>query len=160
MRTTLSIALVSIALAAGGCKKKQDDTGAAGNEVKKTAENVNDQAKDYNKTAEDKDSKPKDLDKAQADLQAAKVDLVAAKDKFTTTVKDRMAKLDIKINELAARTDAKSKQAAVDLKARRDALSTKLGTTQNLAAADWDAFTKDVNDSFDKIEKDTDDALK
>ena len=28
------------------------------------------------------------------------------------------------------------------------------------AVADWDAFTKDVNDSFDKIEHDTNDALK
>ena len=62
MRTTLSIALLSIAIAAGGCKKKQDDTGAAGDEVKKTAENVNDQVKDYNKTAQDKDSKPDDLE--------------------------------------------------------------------------------------------------
>jgi len=53
-----------------------------------------------------------------------------------------------------------SKQAAVDLKARRDQLSTKLGTMQDRAAADWDAFTKDVNDSFDKIESDTNDALK
>ena len=92
MRTTLSIALLSIAIAAGGCKKKQDDTGAAGNEVKKTAENVNDQAKDYNKAAQDKDSKPSDLNKAQGDLQAAKDDFVAAKQKFQVTVNDRLAK--------------------------------------------------------------------
>jgi predicted nucleic acid-binding Zn-ribbon protein len=160
MRTTLSISLLAIALAAGGCKKKQDDTGAAATQVKKTAENVDDQAKDLNKTQTDKDSKPKDLDKAQGDLAAAKTDLVAAKEKYSVTVKDRLAKIDIRIHELEQRTDAKSKQAAIDLKARRDQLSTRLGTMQDRAAADWDAFTKDVDNSFDKLESDVNDALK
>ena len=71
-----------------------------------------------------------------------------------------MQKLDIKINELEAPTDAKSHQVAADLKARRDALSTKAGLIKDRTSADWDAFTKDVDDSFDKLESDVNDALK
>ena len=100
------------------------------------------------------------FNEAQGDLQAAKADLSAAKQKYSVTFNDRMQKLDIKINELEQRTDAKSKQAAADLKARRDALSTKAHLIKDRTAADWDAFTKDVDDSFDKLESDVNDALK
>lgn len=160
MRSILWMSLLSLSLATGACKKKQDDTDNAATQVKKTAEDVNDQAKDLRDTKADKDSTNKDINEAQGDLQAAKADLSAAKQKYSVTFNDRMQKLDIKINELEQRTDAKSKQAAADLKARRDALSTKAGLIKDRTAADWDAFTKDVDDSFDKLESDVNDALK
>ena len=160
MRSILWMSLLSISLAAGGCKKKQDDTGNAASQVKKTAEDVNDQAKDYNKTVNDKDSTNKDVTEAKGDLQAAKADLQAAKDKYSITVKDRLQKLDIQITELGPRTAAKSKQEAADHKARRDQLATQVDMIKDRTSADWDAFTKDVNDSFDKLESDVHDALK
>jgi len=160
MRSILWMSLLSLSLATGACKKKQDDTGNAATQVKKTAEDVNDQAKDLRDTTTDKDSTNKDINEAQGDLQAAKADLSAAKQKYSVTFNDRMQKLDIKINELEQRTDAKSKQAAADLKARRDELSTKAGMIKDRTTADWDAFTKNVDDSFDKLESDVNDALK
>ena len=160
MRSILWMSLLSISLAAGGCKKKQDDTGQAASQVKKTAENVNEETKDYDKTARDKDSTNKDVTAAKGDLDSAKADLNAAKEKYSVAVKDRLQKLDIRIGELEQRADAKSKQEAADLKTRRDALAAKIGTAKDRTAADWDAFTKDVNDSFDKLENDVRDDLK
>jgi chromosome segregation ATPase len=160
MRTMLWCSILATALAAGGCKKKQDDTGSAATEVKKTAEDVKDQAKDLDKTMTDKNAKPNDIDKANADLAAAKTDLAAAKDKYAITVKDRLAKIDIKIHELEARTDAKSKNALATLQTRRTELAAKTDGIKDRMAADWDAFTKDVDNSFDKLESDLNDALK
>ncbi|MEO6775387.1 MAG: hypothetical protein ABI467_20660 [Kofleriaceae bacterium] len=151
---------MATALAAGGCKKKQDDTGNAATQVQKSAEGVKDQAKDLDKTLTDKNATPNDLNKAQGDLAAAKTDLVAAKDKYEVTVKDRLAKIDIKMHELEARTDAKSKEEVATLQSRRNELATKVDNVKDHATPDWDAFTKEVDHSFDKLESDLDDALK
>lgn len=160
MRTILWCTVLATALSAVACKKKQDDTGAAATEVKKTQEAVNDQQKDLDKKLTDQKATPNDLNKAQGDVAMAAQDLQAAKDKYSITVKDRLAKLDIKINELMAKADQKSKDTAEALRARRLQLSTKIDTIKDHASADWDAFTKDVDNGFDGIEKDLNDALK
>jgi predicted nucleic acid-binding Zn-ribbon protein len=160
MRAILWCSILSAALATGACKKKQDDTGAAATEVKKTATNVDDQRKDFEETATNKGSTEKELNKAEADVAAAKADLAAARDKYSITVKDRLSKLDIRIHELENRTDAKSKDALDKLRTRRTELSTKIDAMNDRAAADWDAFTKDVDSTFDTIEKDVGNALK
>jgi len=160
MRTILWCTVLATALSTGACKKKQDDTGAAATEVKKTQENVNDQTKDLDKKLTDKKATADDLNKAQGDVAMANQDLQAAKDKYAITVKDRLAKLDIKINELTAKTDQKSKDAVAALKTRRTELSTKVEMIKDHAAADWDAFTKDVDNAFDGIEKDLNSSLK
>ena len=160
MRTILWTSTLALALATGACKKKQDDTGAAATEVRKTAENVDDQRKDFDKAARDKDSTPKQLDKAEGDLAAAKSDLVAAKDKYAVTARDRFAKIDIRIHELEARTDAKSKETVATLRTRRAELAARLDDLKHRAAADWENFTKDVDKGLDTVEKDLSDALK
>ena len=160
MRTILWTTILATALASGACNKKQDDTGAAATEVKKTQETANDQQKDLDKTLTDKKASANDLNKAEGNVAMANTDLQAAKDKYTITVNDRLAKLDIKIKELEAKTDEKSKTALAALQTRRTALSTKFDNIKAHAAADWDAFTKDVDSTFDGIEKDLNDALK
>src|SRR4051794_37977717 len=100
MRSMLWVSMLSVVLTTGACKKKQDDTDKAASEVKKSVEEANDQKKDFDKTMSDKSATPKDLDKANTDLGAAKVDVAAAKDKYAITVKDRLAKIDLKIREL------------------------------------------------------------
>ncbi len=160
MRTILWATVFATALSAGACKKKQDDTGAAASEVKKTQEGVNDQAKDLDKTLGDKKATSNDLNKAEGDLAAAKTDLTAARDKYSITVNDRLAKIDIKLKELSTKTDANATAAATALNSRRTEIATKVGGIKDHAAADWDAFTKDVDTSFDKLESDISDALK
>jgi len=138
MRTTLWCLILSAALATGACKKKQDDTGAGSAE------------RDLSKTKDD-------LSAVKSDLKG---DLAAARDKYATTVKDRLAKLDARIHDLEQRTDAKSKEALDKLRARRAELATNIDTMKDHAATDWDAFTKRVDSTFDGIEQDVGDALK
>jgi predicted nucleic acid-binding Zn-ribbon protein len=160
MRTILWCSIVAAGLAAGACKKKQDDTGAAATETKKAMNDVDDQHKAFDKTTTDKGATEKQLNKVEADLAAANADLEAARDKYAITVKDRLAKLDIRIHELEQRADAKSKSGLDKLRVRRAELSAKLDTMKDRAAADWNSFTKDADNAFDKLEKDVGDALK
>ena len=160
MRTILWTTILATALASGACKKKQDDTGAAATEVKKTQETANDQQKDLDKALTDKKSTANELNKAEGNAAMANTDVQAAKDKYTITVNDRLAKLDIKIKELQARTDKKSQEALAAMQTRRSQLSTKIDNIKDHATADWDAFTKDVDGAFDSMEKDLHDALK
>ena len=160
MRTLFLCSILSAALASGACNKKTDDTGNAATEVKKTQEKVTDEAKDYQKTVADKGATEKQLNKAEGDLNAARVDLQAARDKYAITVKDRLAKIDIKIHELELRADAKSKDALAKLQTERGALAIKVDTMKDRVAADWETFTKDVDGTFDTLEKDVSNALK
>jgi hypothetical protein len=160
MRTILWTTILATALSTSACNKKQDDTGAAASEVKKTQENANDTQKDLDKTLTDKKATDKDLNKAEANNAMANTDAQAAKDKYGITVNDRLAKLDIKLKELQAKMDQKSKDAAVVIANRRAELATKTALIKDHAAADWDAFTKDVDNTFDGIEKDLNADLK
>ncbi len=137
MRKNFLFSILAAALAVGGCKKTQDDTHQAAQEVKKSVEG-----------------------EAKGDYQAAKDDLATARDKYAATVNDRLQKLDIKINELAARADEKSKDALAALRAERDSLASMIDSAKTRAAAGWDDFTKDVDHRFDQIEKSVNDALK
>ncbi len=76
-----------------------------------------------------------------------------------TTTRERLAALDAKIAELDARATAKSKDAAIALRARRNALFAKLDTADSRIEANWDASWTDVDDTFKQIEKDAKDAL-
>jgi hypothetical protein len=160
MRTIIWCSLLSAALAAGGCKRKTDDTGSAAVEVKKTQEAVDKEAKDYQKLSSDQKATDKDRAKAESDLAAAKADLKAARDKYEITVKDRLAKIDIKLQQLQQRGDEKSKAALTKLQSERGELGVKLDAMKDRAADNWDAFTKDIDKSFDGMEKQLDDATK
>src|ERR1041385_1307048 len=165
MRKMMFIAMTAAALFAGACKKKDDSTkqmDRAASTASKAQENVNDQAKDVrdeqkdvNKDQREMAKDQNDVAKQQGELNAAKNDLIQARDQYREAAKQRLAKIDSDIHQLEARTDA-----AARLKAERDTLSTKLDSMGNTTKADWDAFKKDVDDKFDKLENDTRDALK
>jgi len=80
--------------------------------------------------------------------------LVRARATYGTSVTARMAKLDADLATLSTKTDAASKDAVVGLRARRDQLSTTVATMDGLAEADWAAYTKAVDTTFDAIERD------
>jgi hypothetical protein len=158
MRITsiLGTSLLSMGLLAGTACRKHD-TDKAGSEMKKAREDVDDKSKDLAKT-EDKSNNA--VVKDQAKLDEAKADLNKARADFSTAVKTRLDKIDTKINELAARTDVKSKDALATLKQRRADLQAKLDGMGNQAADRWDDFKKDVDKSFDSLENDLDNATK
>jgi len=141
----------------GGTACRKHDTDKAGSEMRKAREDVDDKSKDLAKT-EDKSTNA--VAKDQAKLDEAKADLNKARDDFASAVKARVDKIDTKINELAARTDVKTKDALASLQQRRADLQAKLNAMGDQAPDRWDDFKKDVNSSFDSLEKDLDNATK
>jgi vacuolar-type H+-ATPase subunit I/STV1 len=87
-------------------------------------------------------------------LGSARDTLVQARATYGTAVEARMSKLDATLATLATRTDAASRDAVVGLRARREQLATKVGTMTATAEQDWAAYTKDVDTTFDAIERD------
>ena len=160
MRKQLWFSILAAALAVGGCKKTQDDTHGAAKQVEKSVEGVDQQQKDLDKTEANKNATPDDMTKAKGDVQSAKDDLAAARDKYAITAHDRLQQLDIKINELAERADAKSKEALTAIRAERDSLAQMVDSAKTQMATGWDDFTKGVDHRFDQIEKSVNDALK
>jgi hypothetical protein len=166
MRKTIWIAIASAALFAGACKKKDEsakEMDRAANTAAKAQENVDDQAKDVQSAQKDlnKDmSKDQaDVNKQQGDLNSAKADLASARDQYRDAAKQRLAKLDDDIHQLEARSESTAKDAAAKLRAERDEISTKLSAIGDQAQANWDTFKKDVDDKFDRAEKDAREAL-
>jgi len=92
------------------------------------------------------------LGSAQGSLQDARV-------AYGTAVKERFAKLEASLATLATRTDARSKDAAVGLRARSAQLAQKLAA---MPAADpsWGDYTRDVDTAFDAIEHDLSAAIR
>ncbi len=166
MRKTIWIAIASAALFAGACKKKDEsakemDRSAA--TASKAQENVDDQVKDVQGAQKDlnKDTSKgqADVNKQQGELDSAKADLASARDQYRDAAKQRLAKLDDDIRQLEARSDAAAKDAVAGLRTERDELSTKVNAIGDQAQANWDTFKKDVDDRFEKAEKDARDAL-
>jgi chromosome segregation ATPase len=154
--TILGTSLLSMSLLAGTACRKHD-TDKAGSEMKKAREDVDDKAKDLTKT---QDKQNNEVAKDQAKLDEAKADLSKARADFSSAVKTRLDKIDTKINELATRTDVKSKETLTSLKQRRADLQAKIDAMGTQTADHWDDFKKDVDNSFDSLEKDLDNATK
>lgn len=154
--TILGTSLLSMGLLAGTACRKHD-TDKAGSQMQKAREDVDDKSKDLAKT-EDKSTNA--VAKDQAKLDEAQADLTKARTDFSAAVKARLDKIDTKINELATRTDAKTQDALTTLKQRRVDLQAKLDAMGNQAADRWDDFKKDVDSSFDSLEKDLDNVTK
>ena len=154
--TILGTSLLSMSLLAGAACRKHD-TDKAGSEMKKAREDVDDKSKDLAKT---QDKSNNEVAKDQAKLDEAKADLGKARTDFSAAIKARLDKIDTKINELAARTDVKSKEALATLKQRRADLQARIDAMGNQTAEHWDDFKKDVEKSFDSLENDVDNATK
>lgn len=156
-KTMFWCSLISTALLGTACKK--DKTQTAGDQVSKSLEEVQKQRKDIGEERKEVVEERKDVAKERGELQQAQGELATAQVNYVAAVRERLARLDAKINDLSAKPDAKSKDAAIALRARRDALAVKLETAPSVTAAQWDDWRKDVDQTFGQIEKDADDAL-
>lgn len=96
----------------------------------------------------------------QVQVDKASEDLADARAKYVAAAKERLAKIDAKIDELGKRADAASAKAVAELRVRRDQLATKLDATGKQAASGWASFKQDVERGVDSIEKDIDNALR
>jgi len=98
--------------------------------------------------------KEKALEDSRRQLGSARGTLTDARAAYSVAVKERFAKLEAGLAGLATRTDAASKDARAGLAARRDLLAAKLAVMPDGADASWAAYTKDVDTTFDAIERD------
>ena len=87
-------------------------------------------------------------------LGSAQAGLETARTAYGVAVAERFAKLDAALATLAKRTDAASTDARTGLHARRDQLATKLASIRTTTDPGWAEYTKDVDTTFDAIERD------
>lgn len=94
------------------------------------------------------------LEDQRAHLGSAQQGLQQARAAYGAAVAERLAKLDAGLAGLATKTDAKSRDAAIGLQARRAELGAKLRAMQGTSDPGWADYTKDVDATFDAIEHD------
>jgi vacuolar-type H+-ATPase subunit I/STV1 len=75
---------------------------------------------------------------------------------YATAVSARLSKLDATLATLATKADARSKDALVGLRARREHLVARVQAMPATKAQHWVEYTKDVDATFDAIERDLD----
>jgi chromosome segregation ATPase len=157
-------------LVAASCAKHDNaaDTDKTSEELRQAQTEVTQHSNDLAKNQDDIEQKKRALVREQQDLAdkqklleqqrqqlgSAQGTLVQARAAYAAAVKERLAKLDASVATLATKTDAKSKDAAAGIRARRDQLTAKIGAMPSTGDADWNQYTKDVDVTFDAIESD------
>jgi len=126
---------------------KHDDVATTGNEIERRKRQL---------LAEQQllADKEKALEDSRRQLGSARGTLEQARTAYAAAVKERFAKLEAGLASLSTRTDASSKDASAWLAARRDLLAAKLARLPDGADPSWTAYTKDVDTTFDAIERD------
>jgi chromosome segregation ATPase len=160
---------VAVLLAAGSCKKDSSaETDKAGQDLREAHDKVSENSQALARNQDDIEQKKRDilndqqaladkqklLEKQQAELGSAQGHLQETRVAYAAAVKERLAKLDASLAALATKTDARSKDAATGLRARRDQLAAKLDAMAATPDADWNQYTKDIDVTFEAIERD------
>ncbi len=94
------------------------------------------------------------LTRQRQELGSAQAGVEQARNAYAAAVAERFAKLDASLASLATKTDAAAKDAQVGLRARRDQLAAKLAALRTTTDPGWTEYTKDVDTTFDAIERD------
>ena len=91
--------------------------------------------------------------------ETANDDFSHTRSTYSQHINERLARLDAKIHELAAKGTEKAKQAAEELRVERDRLAPKVDEIGKQAREGWDNFETELSRGFDNLEKKLDDAL-
>jgi hypothetical protein len=171
MKTIYRCSLLLTALhAAASCGKDDNSAGTdqAGQNLREAQSKVSDNSQALAKNQDDIEQKKRDiladqqtladkqklLEEQRRQLGSSQGNLQKARVAYAAAVKERFAKLESSLATLATRTDAKSRDAATGLRARRDQLAAKLDSMAGTPDSRWDTYTKDVDVMFDAIEHD------
>lgn len=176
MRKIFWCSALALSLLAGGgaCRKKDERLQKSEKAVEKSTEDLKDQRKeldeaqqDLNKERNKASDEPRDMDKKEAEVREQESDVTAAegaqmraKDDFVRAAKDHLGVIDARIRDLETRADASAKDYAARLRDERNTLANKIDNVDVRAAAGWDDFKKDVDTSFQKLDKDVDAAMR
>lgn len=169
MSKALISALLAVAVAAS-CSDKDNsaDTDKASQSLREAQSAVSAKHNDVTTTGDDVErrkrelvseqqqlaDKERSLDDSRRQLGSAQGTLTDARTAYSAAAKQRLAKLDAALAGLATRKDAASKDAATGLVARRDSLAAKLALMPAGADVGLAAYMKDVDATFDAIERD------
>ena len=94
------------------------------------------------------------------ELDKANAALIDARTKYVAAAKERLTKIDARIDELGKRADAESQATVAKLRARREQIAARIDTIAHQAAAGWTDLKQAVDDGVDSIQKDVDAALR
>jgi hypothetical protein len=83
-------------------------------------------------------------------------DFIQTRSSFETTTRERLNRLDARIDQLESRTDSAGHNAAVRLRLMRDELLQRLKAAEDQTEAGWDRFEREVSDGVDELERDVD----
>ena len=169
MRNALISSLLAVALA-GGCGDKDNsaDTDKASKDLREAQSVVVDKRTDLDTDGVELERRKRELAAEQQQLAAKQTELERDREQlgsaqgtlaqahaaYAAAVRERFAKLDAALTGLATKTDAAAKDARVGLVARRDILAARLQAMPAAADSSWAAYTKDVDTTFDAIERD------
>ena len=169
MRASVITSLIVAALAVG-CRAKDNSaaTDKASKDLREAQTAVAEQRNDLTSSAVEVDRRKRAIVSEQqqlADKEAvltvkgqqlgsAQGTMAVAAATYRAAVMERFAKLDAALASLATKVDAASKDAAAGMRARRDRLASVIAAMPASADAGWTAYTKDVDTTFDAIERD------
>jgi vacuolar-type H+-ATPase subunit I/STV1 len=166
-----AVAIAQVALALASCSRSYDnspDTDRSRKELANAQSDVSKKSSEVVVRSNDIEREKRELVQRQQklvedetslvaerqQLGSARETLVQARGAYATAVNARLSKLDATLSALGTRTDAASKDAVVGLVARRERLASKVQTMSSTLEQDWAAYTKDVDATFDAIERD------
>jgi len=147
----LAIALTTALLGAGACKETTDSTRPE-DKMTKPIEGITEPV-----------PKPMDHDvpsTAKEEPSTAEQEFVQTRDQYAARTRARLEKIDDKLAELRQSADVRAKQAAAELRTRRDQLARRLDTVGMQAKRGWDQFETDLSRTFGELERDIDSAFK
>jgi hypothetical protein len=87
---------------------------------------------------------------------AADDDFIQTRTAYQTTAEERIHRIESRIDQLESRTDPAGHAAAVQLRARVEEISNRLGQIENQTESGWDRFEADTSNSLDQLEQDLD----
>lgn len=169
MRTCFVTSLIACVLVVACSKKDNSDvTDKASEGLREAQAALAEKSKDVVETADDIERRKREVLKEQQELADTEAALAAKAQQlgsaqgtlaqadvaYRAAMTERLAKLDATLATLATKTDAASKDAVAGLKTRRDLLASMFERMPPPADSGWVAYTKDVDTTFDAIERD------
>lgn len=107
----------------------------------------------------DKDYASQRRDVARKEGAQALQDLDEARAAFVRAARAKLQEINVRIEQLEAKADAKSKEHAATLRLRRDELARKVDSAQEHAKGDWEQFEADVDRNLDDLRSEIDSAF-
>lgn len=83
-------------------------------------------------------------------------EFVRTRDEAKARMKERLARIEVRLRELGDRTDAESREAVARLRVKRDQLEARIQQAGNYAKNNWKQFEAEVSASFQELEADLD----